>query len=69
MTREELEEALDDLLPGNYHLATVKGKLTIITSLVEDEFGELVDEDEVDEEEVFDGDEDPFVEEDEDDDE
>ena len=67
MTREELEEALDELLQGKYRLTTAKGYLTIVTSLVEDEFGELVDADDGDDDEELDTDEESFVEEDEDD--
>jgi len=68
MTREELEEALDELLPGTYHLTTVKGRLTIVTNLIEDEFGDLIDQtDADDDEEELDTDDEPFVEDDEDD--
>jgi hypothetical protein len=57
MTRSDLEEALDEILLGKYHLTMVKGKLAIVTSLTEDDSGELVDDelDEVDDED-FEGD-------------
>ncbi len=67
MTREELEEALDELFPGNYHLTVnKKGRLTIVTTLLEDEFGELVNPDESEEDGDFetDGEEEPYVEDD-----
>ncbi len=66
MTREELDDALYELLNGNYHIAkNKKGQLTIITHLVEDEFGELIAPDDADEDaEDFDGEDEPYIEDD-----
>ncbi len=69
MTREELEELLDDILPSYELSVNKKGRVIIITPFVEDENGEMVDEDEddlADEDDVFDLDEEPYVEDDED---
>jgi hypothetical protein len=66
MNFEELEEALDDLLPPGYSIETDKrGQIVILTNLRQDEDGELFphsDEDEVDPD--FDPDFDPLEEED-----
>ncbi len=62
MTREELDDALYELLNGNYHIAkNKKGQLTIITHLVEDEFGELIAPEDA---EDFDGEDEPYIEDD-----
>lgn len=68
MTREELEELLDDILPSYELSVNKKGRVIIITPFVEDENGELVDEDEdelADEDDIFDADEEPYDEDDE----
>jgi hypothetical protein len=70
MTREELEELLDDILPSYELTVNKKGRVIIVTPFVEDENGELLDEDEdelADEDDVFELDEEPYVEDDEDD--
>lgn len=46
MNIEDLEEALDDLLPSGYQIENDKhGRIIIITNLVEDDDGELTDYD------------------------
>lgn len=70
MNFEELEEALDDLLPPGFSIETDKhGQIIILTNLRQDEDGELfpVADDEVDPD--FDPDFDPLDAEDEDEDE
>jgi len=69
MNIEELEEALDDLLPGGFSIETnSKGEVIIYTGLKQDEDGELTTMD-VEEDEDFDPDTDPLEEEDIDDEE
>ncbi len=69
MTREELEELLDDILPSYELSVNKKGRVIIITPFIEDENGELVDEDDdvTEDDDVFGLDEEPYVEDDEDD--
>lgn len=70
MNFEELEEALDDLLPPGYAIETNKsGQVIILTNLKKDEDGELhpISEDEVDPD--FDPDFDPLDDEEDEDDE
>jgi virulence-associated protein VagC len=70
MTREELEDLLDDILPSYELSVNKKGRVIIITPFVEDETGELVDEDEddlADEDDIFEMDEEPYVEDDDED--
>lgn len=69
MNIEDLEEALDDLLPGGFSIETnSKGEVIIYTGLKQDEDGELAPMD-VEEDEDFDPDTDPLEEEDIDDEE
>ena len=69
MNIEELEEALDDLLPGGFSIETnSKGEVIIYTGLKQDEDGELTTMD-IEEDEDFDPDTDPLEEEDIDDEE
>jgi hypothetical protein len=64
MNIEELEEALDDLLPGGFSIETnSKGEVIIYTGLKQDEDGELTAMD-IEEDEDFDPDTDPLEEED-----
>jgi hypothetical protein len=69
MLLEELESALDDILPVGYSIETnKKGEIIIFTNLTESEEGEdlvILSDDEVDPD--FDPDFDPLDEEDEDD--
>lgn len=65
MNFEELEEALDELLPPGYAIETNKqGQIVILTNLRQDEDGELfpISDDDVDPD--FDPDFDPLEEED-----
>jgi hypothetical protein len=66
---EDLEEALDELLPSGFSIETnTKGEVIIYTGLQQDEDGELTPMD-VEEDEDFDPDTDPLEEEDIDDEE
>jgi len=60
MNLEDLEEALSEVIPSNFHISRDKhGQLVIMTSLCEDDDGDLVDfqpEDEEDEDEDYDHD-------------
>jgi hypothetical protein len=64
MTLEDLEEALEELFPNGFELTTDDdGQIVILTGLMQDEDGELVefesdDDEEEEEEEDFDSDED-----------
>lgn len=63
-TIEELEEALDDILPVGYSIETNKhGQVVIFTGLKQDEDGQLTTM-ETEEDEDFDPDTDPLEEED-----
>jgi hypothetical protein len=70
MNVEELEEALEDILPKGFRLEDRNGQIVIFTGLSEDEDGELVDfvdEDEDDEDDPdFDPDFKPLEDEDDD---
>ena len=68
MNIEDLEEALDDILPPGYQIdKDSNGRIVIHTNLVEDEDGELVDFDGDDEEDPdFDPDFEPLEDEDDD---
>lgn len=69
MNIEDLEEALDELLPGGFSIETnSKGEVIIYTGLQQDEDGELTPMD-IEEDEDFDPDTDPLEEEDIDDEE
>lgn len=69
MNIEELEEALDELLPGGFSIETnSRGEVIIYTGLKQDEDGELTHI-EVEEDEDFDPDTDPLEDEDVDDEE
>ena len=69
MNIEELEEALDDILPGGFSIETnSKGEVIIYTGLKQDEDGELTAMD-IEEDEDFDPDMDPLEEEDDEDEE
>jgi hypothetical protein len=64
MNIEDLEEALDELLPGGFSIETnSKGEVIIYTGLTQDDDGELTPMD-VEEDEDFDPDTDPLEEED-----
>ena len=66
---EELEEALDDILPGGFSIETkANGEVVIYTGLKQDEDGQLTPMD-LEEDEEFDPDTDPLEEEDIDDEE
>ena len=66
---EELEEALDDILPSGYSIETnSKGEVVIYTGMKQDEDGQLTAMD-VEEDEDFDPDTEPLEEEDIDDEE
>lgn len=66
---EELEEALDDLLPGGFSIETnSRGEVVIYTGLQQDEDGELTPMD-VEEDDDFDPDTDPLEDDDLDDEE
>jgi hypothetical protein len=57
MTLEELEEALEDILPPGFHIETnTAGELIIHTRLTQDDDGELID---FEDDEDLDEDEDP----------
>lgn len=59
---EELEEALDDILPGGFSIETnSKGEVVIYTGMQQDEDGQLTPMD-VEEDEDFDPDTDPLEE-------
>lgn len=68
MNIEELEEALEDILPPGFSIEADKhGQLIIVTGLVQDDDGELVDfEDEDEEDPDFDPGFEPLDEEDDD---
>ncbi len=56
MTLEELEEALEELMPGFSLGVDDNGQVIIYTNLAESEDGELVDLDDVDDASIFDDD-------------
>lgn len=69
MNIEELEEALEEILPGKFHLETdTNGQIIIFTGLTQDDDGELVDyvDEDEEEDEDFDPDFEPLDEEDDD---
>ncbi len=69
MNLEELEEALSDILPGDFHIDTDKhGEVIIFTGLRQDDDGELVGTDQDEEDTDFDPDFEPLEDEDEDED-
>lgn len=72
MNIEELEEALEDVLPNGFQIETDNhGQIIIYTGLMQDDDGELIDfvadDDEDEEDEDFDPDFEPLEEEDDDD--
>lgn len=58
MTIEEMEDALNEILPGNFTIKHTKRGLVINTNLMENEYGELVilEDEEDDEDSIFDED-------------
>lgn len=69
MTLEELEEALDELLPGGFNIESDNhGQIIVYTNLTQEEDGELVPFD-LEEDEDLDPDLDPLEDEDLDDEE
>jgi hypothetical protein len=67
MNIEELEEALEDILPAGFQIETDNhGQLIIYTGLAQDDDGELVDFESDEEDPDFDPDFEPIGEEDED---
>lgn len=69
MNIEDLEEALQEILPAGFQIETGKrGELIIFTNLIQDEDGELVDfEGDEDEDLEFDPDAEPLEENDDED--
>lgn len=68
MNIEELEEALDELLPSGFSIEHLEdGQIVIYTGLMQDDDGELIQMDEDDEE--YDEDTEPLGDEDDEDDE
>lgn len=48
MTIEELEEALSEIIPSGFEIKKVKGKIAIYTNLTENDYGELIDQEDSD---------------------
>lgn len=70
MNMEELEEALEGILPTGFHIETDNhGQIIIQTGLRQDDDGELVDFEEPEEDPDFDSDFEPLEDEDQDEDE
>ncbi len=69
MNLDELEEALAEILPADFHIDTDKhGEVIIFTGLRQDDDGELVGTDQDEEDADFDPDFEPLEDEDEDED-
>lgn len=57
LTYEELEEGLSEILPSGFEIVTNShGRITIKTTLVQNEDGDLIDSEEDSEEGLFDDD-------------